>query len=140
MQIITAPDPRLRVKTKKVERMTPEIQQHIEEMLDLVESGLGLAAPQVGLDLSIFVTNYQGRKVFINPEITLSGDLFEIEEGCMSLPGVVERMQRYSHVEMLARNKNMEIVRVEANGMGAVILQHEYDHLQGILISDGNVV
>ena len=103
-------------------------QADINEMFDLMRKygGLGLAAPQVGIDARLFVTHWG--EVFVHPVIVACHTLYTAEEGCLSLPGVIKRVQRYKTVTLLG-GKTYE-------GQEAQVIQHEIDHLNGILITD----
>ena len=101
--------------------------------------GIGLAAPQIGIPLRLFVTDVPGDKprIFINPIITVfSGEMDTKNEGCLSLPGVNEMVKRSSRIKVTATDlKGREFV-LECGGMLARCIQHEYDHLDGILFID----
>ncbi len=106
-------------------------------------SGVGLAANQVGRDLQIFIIDATLAKenevtdVFINPEITeFSRDTGEMEEGCLSLPNHWLQIKRSKKIKIKALDENGKKIKIKARGFLARVLQHEYDHLQGILIKD----
>lgn len=101
--------------------------------------GLGLAAPQVGRSIRLFVIDVEGDKprVFVNPEIVLtSQETIDIEEGCLSLPGLYQRVVRPESVRMQAYTEKGRPFSLEAGGMLARVMLHEYDHLDGILFVD----
>ena len=102
-------------------------------------NGVGLAAPQVGISQRFFViiADDDVRRVFVNPQIVYkSDDLTSYEEGCLSIPGVYEDIMRPSKVTVQALNENGKPFTLEADGMLARIIQHEYDHLDGVLYID----
>jgi len=111
------------------------------DMFDALKrgKGLGLAAPQVDRSIRVFVTDVEGDKprVFVNPEIVLtSQELVLIEEGCLSLPGLYQKVERPEAIRMQAFTEKGRPFTVEAEGMLARVLLHEYDHLDGILFID----
>ena len=133
MQIIKESEKILRKKLKSVEKITPEIKALVSDMREkMVEAhGVGLAANQIGRDLQIFVIDKKladengVTDAYINPEITeFSKDTGEMEEGCLSIP-------EYWH-----QIKRAKKIKIKARGFLARVLQHEFDHLQGILIKD----
>ncbi|MBL4701739.1 MAG: peptide deformylase [Phycisphaeraceae bacterium] len=143
LAIVLYPDPVLRQVTKPVEHVTPEIQCICRRMLELMHQapGVGLAAPQVGLLLRLFVANASGEPeqdmVFINPVITADGKVTEdLDEGCLSLPDITASIRRPQAVTIEATDINGERFRVSSDDLPARIWQHEYDHLDGILIID----
>lgn len=145
MEIVKEPQKILRKKLKKVNEITPEIKELISDMRKMmVEShGVGLAANQVGQDLQIFVIDAklaEENKVtdaYINPEITeLSHDQAEMEEGCLSIPEYWHQIKRSKKIKMKALDENGKKIKIKARGFLARVLQHEYDHLQGVLIKD----
>ena len=111
-------------------------------MIDImIESGgVGLAAPQAGVNLRIFVVSPDGTKenarVYINPEIELSGPLEANEEGCLSLPGICAKIKRYKKCKITATDLDGRAFIEEAAGLLVRAFQHEYDHLEGIMIKD----
>jgi peptide deformylase len=108
----------------------------------LVEKeGLGLAAPQAGESLRLFIVNMddlslRGHRVFINPVITPSGPTEKVEEGCLSVPGVYEQVQRATSVRLEARDADGRSFTLELEGLPARVVQHECDHLDGVLFVD----
>jgi peptide deformylase len=111
-----------------------------EDMLEtMAGKGIGLAGPQVASDLRIFVTDVEGDKprIFINPEIVLtSQELISFEEGCLSLPRLYLDVIRPQFVRVQAWNEKGRPFTVETDGLLARVIQHEYDHLEGILFID----
>lgn len=136
-------DPVLREKAEPVEGVTAEIHALIADMLDTMyaEEGVGLAAPQVGIGLRVIVIDPRedGIEPFalINPQIVRFGDeLGRDEEGCLSIPGLKEIVERPTAVVVEAVDPDGEPVSIDAEGLLARILQHEVDHLDGILFLD----
>lgn len=145
MDIVKEPNKILHKPLKKVKEVTPEIKALISDMRGkMIEAkGIGLSANQVGEDLRVFVIDAalaQENNVpdaYINPEITeYSKDAVEMEEGCLSIPGYWVQVKRAKKIKMRALDENGKKVKIKAGGFLARVLQHEYDHLQGVLIKD----
>ena len=124
-----------------MEEINDELRSFIDEMFDtMIEAnGVGLAGPQAGISKRIFVViaDDDVRRVFINPQIiSTSAELSDYEEGCLSVPGVYETIQRPAKVSVQAYNENGKMFTLDAEGLLARIIQHEYDHLEGILFTD----
>jgi peptide deformylase len=104
--------------------------------------GLGLAAPQVGEPVRLFIAlpdylrDLQGHTVFINPVIEPYGEMEKREEGCLSIPGIYETLERPSRAKVRALDENGEEFTLDVNGLSARLVQHETDHLNGILFTD----
>ena len=131
----------LRAKTAKVSNpLAPEIQALIPEMFEMMHQadGLGLAAPQIDLALRLCVIEIEGDKmVFINPQLTsLSREKIIFEEGCLSLPGQFLPIERSERVTVRFQDEHGADRKIKASGLLAIALQHEVDHLDGILIVD----
>lgn len=143
-QILTYPDPRLRECAKLVERVDDEIRQLVEDMAETMYDapGVGLAANQIGVPLRIFVIDIAADdepsdlKVFINPELLAQDGTQVFREGCLSFPGVSEEVKRADHVRVRALDATGESFELEATGLLAVAIQHENDHLDGVLMVD----
>lgn len=141
LQIIHYPHPTLNYKSKPVKRVDAELRGMIAEMFDLMYAarGIGLAANQVGIPLRFFVMNLAGAKgegeelVFINPTISRTTGADEAEEGCLSLPGVYGPVLRPAEVLFSAYMPNGEKFEQKVSGMFARCVQHETDHLDGIM-------
>ncbi len=139
-------DKTLREIAKPVTEFTDEVKNFIDDLVFTMyeKDGVGLAAPQVGRSLRIFVVdpfwfNDEGKKnplVLINPEFKEFQGEVESEEGCLSLPRIFESVKRAEKVIIKGLNENGEKVRYEADGLFSRALQHEYDHLNGILFVD----
>ena len=125
----------------KEEELNDEFRSLIAEMFETMDAanGVGLAAPQVNINKRFFVlmADDDVRRVFINPQIiSTSGDLVDYEEGCLSIPKIYEVIKRPSKVTVQALDENGKKFTIEAEGFLARIIQHEYDHLEGIVFID----
>jgi peptide deformylase len=142
--ILHYPDKRLREPGERIEAITPEIKQLIEDMAETMYAapGVGLAAPQIGEKLQLFIVDVAEEnqpsdlKVFVNPEILEREGKICWQEGCLSFPGVQEEVERAGHIRVKAQDKNGKWFEIEAEGLLAVAIQHEFDHLQGVLMID----
>jgi len=136
------PHPMLRMPTRPVAAFTQELKRLSRDMIETMydHDGIGLAAPQVGCDLQLFIANptqERGRElVLANPVLEIVRGRASIVEGCLSLPNIWERVKRASHVRMSGRDASGRPVTIDADGLLAIVLQHEYDHLQGRLLID----
>jgi peptide deformylase len=141
-QIRSFGDPVLRTKARPIERFDDALREEIERMGHLMDDalGVGLAATQVGVVHRLLVYRVmQGAPLaaLINPEVEWSGrDTEQMEEGCLSLPGVLVEVDRPLHVRVRALNEFGEPITIEATGLEARVIQHEMDHLDGVLILD----
>jgi peptide deformylase len=141
LEIVTFGSEILTAKARPVAEMGSDVRILAEEMFGAMERGrgVGLAAPQVGSPVRVFVTNIEGdqKRVFINPEIVLtSQEQVEFEEGCLSLPRLYLDVTRPESVRVQAWNERGRPFTVEADGFLARVMLHEYDHLEGILFID----
>jgi len=133
-------EPVLREKALPVKEITPEILNFIKDMAETMytDSGVGLAAPQVGVSKRIILVDGEedGLIVLINPKIIQSeGEAVE-EEGCLSVPGIYSKVKRSSKVTIKALNENGDPIEITKEGLASRALQHEIDHLDGILFVD----
>lgn len=142
MRILAYPDPFLRRKAAPVKEITRELIDAIPVMFETMYAvkGVGLAATQVGIDQAIFVLNMSGEPadelIFINPELVDSeGEEFELE-GCLSLPGLEAKVRRSAKVRVRAADAQGQGFEIEGTGYLARALQHEMDHLSGLLFID----
>lgn len=131
----------LRKKAEPVAEINDEISALVEDMFETMieKDGVGLAAPQIGKSLRLFVViaDDDVRRVFINPQIIkTSTEVGEYDEGCLSIPQVYETIVRPLQVTVQAYNEKGRPFTLEADGLLARIIQHEYDHLDGILYID----
>jgi peptide deformylase len=136
------PDPVLRDKAQPVENVNSEIAALADLMADIMvkSSGIGLAAPQVGLPLRLIVISLTGKRedveVLINPVLSDFQGLSEIEEGCLSVPGVRAKVRRPAACAVTALNLDGNQFVMDAVDLAATVVQHEYDHLEGTLFID----
>lgn len=143
LEILEYPDPRLRTLAKPVTEVTDEIRQLIDDMFETMYDapGIGLAATQVDVHKQVIVMDLSEDRseplVFINPEVdVLEGEYEKMQEGCLSVPGFYEDVERIEHVRIKALDRNGEAFELEATGLLAVCIQHEMDHLNGKLFVD----
>ncbi len=144
MEVITYPHPTLRYVSKPIQRVDRELRDVIAEMFRLMyeHKGVGLAANQIGVPLRLFVMNETGKQgqgqelVFLNPVVTKPRGNEEMEEGCLSLPGVNANVVRPKTISFNAYTMTGEEVRGDIGGYMARIIQHEVDHLDGVLFID----
>jgi len=133
-------EPVLREKALPVKEITPEILNFIKDMAETMyaDSGVGLAAPQVGVSKRIIIVDGEedGLIVLINPIIVKSEGEVVGEEGCLSIPGIYSQVKRSSKVTVKALNENGDSIEITKEGLTARALQHETDHLNGILFID----
>jgi peptide deformylase len=142
--ILQYPDKRLRVHAEPVPAVTPEIVALIEDMKETMYAapGCGLAAPQIGVALRLFIVDTaaddepSALRVFINPEIVALEGKATWEEGCLSFPGIHEDIERAAKVTVRATNECGEKVELMVDGLLGVAVQHENDHLDGVLMID----
>ena len=136
------PAPVLAKPANPIEEITDDVRRLADRMIDIMleNKGVGLAGPQAGVDLQIFVVSVDGTKenakVYINPEVSLSGGLEENDEGCLSLPGICTRIKRHKKCTVTASDLEGNEFTEEAEDLLARVFQHEFDHLQGRLIKD----
>lgn len=142
-RVLVYPDPRLRERAQPIAEVTPEVRRRARAMFPLMyeEQGIGLAAPQIGWGVRLFVVNVSGRPedelVLVNPVVVeKTGGLWSFEEGCLSLPGIRGKVERERRIVLEGQDLDGEPVRVEADGLVARCLLHEYDHLDGVLFID----
>ena len=143
LKILKHPDPRLKIKAKKVKEITEEIQQNISDMIETMyhDQGGGLAAIQVGLPIRIFTMDDSGTKsqpkVFINPEIIEREGTMKSIEGCLSFPGIEITVNRAKKIKVLALDRDgNEFTQEYYNDYACRCVQHEIDHLDGITFFD----
>jgi peptide deformylase len=121
--------------------MKPELHQIIADMVDTMydEAGIGLAAPQVGISLRLMVVGHDARRepqALLNPAIVARGGQVTAEEGCLSIPGVFAQVTRSEWVDVEATGIEGQPVKIHGRGLLARVLQHEIDHLDGVLFID----
>jgi len=140
LEIRTLPDPVLRRKAKRVTTIDGSIQKLIDDMIDTMRAvrGVGLAAPQIGVSLRIAVIGIPEKEVItlINPEIVRREGVRVVEEGCLSYPGYYGEIKRSEVVKVKAQNRQGKQFRLKGEELLAQALEHETDHLNGILYID----
>lgn len=141
MEIITLGNELLRQKAARIEKIDREAAKTAEQMLEILkrDKGVGLAGPQIGLMRRIFVVCVQGdiERVFINPSILeTSLETVKAEEGCLSVPGIYADVVRSKTIKIQAWNEKGRPFTLETGGILARVIQHEYDHLEGVLFLD----
>ncbi|MBD3585834.1 peptide deformylase [Salinimonas sp. HHU 13199] len=142
LDVLRFPDERLRNVAKPVETVNDEIKQLVSDMFETMrdEKGIGLAATQVDRHVQVVVMdvseNQDEPRVFINPEITEKQGSTISEEGCLSVPGNYAKVERAEAVKITALNEHGESFELEADGLLAICIQHELDHLKGKLFVD----
>ncbi|MBL6935459.1 MAG: peptide deformylase [Alphaproteobacteria bacterium] len=146
LDIITAPDPRLKVKSTPVDRVDDEVRGLMDDLLETMyaeDNGVGLAAPQVGVAKRVLVIDLsRGEEVpdplcMANPEvISFSEDLVSTEEGCLSVPEHYAEVVRPASVRLHYLDRDNEIREMDAEDFPAICIQHEIDHLDGVLFID----
>jgi peptide deformylase len=141
MEVLTLGDELLRQKAKRIDKVDNEIKMLAVKMLEILkrDKGLGVAGPQVGVMKRIFVIQIEGEegRVFINPSILeTSVAVNKYEEGCLSIPGIYANVVRSESIKMQAWNEKGKPFTIEAKGLLARVILHEYDHLEGVLFLD----
>lgn len=142
--ILHYPDPRLREKALPVPEVTVDIRRLIDDMAETMYAapGVGLAATQIGVNQRIFVIDIADEEepsdlhVFVNPEILRRDGTQRYTEGCLSFPSVTEEVERAQEVTVRALDADGRAFELEASGLLAVAIQHENDHLDGVLMID----
>ncbi len=143
MEVVKAPDPRLRIKTKPVRKINQALKVTLKEMVKLTKTfkdpeGVGLAATQVGLDGSFFVAKNDNKFIsIINPKILSTGKRTKkYFEGCLSIPSIWGEVKRHINIKVSYQNPEGKTTTKNLTGVLAWIFQHEIDHLNGILFSE----
>ena len=157
LPIVAYGTPVLKKVAKEITSDYPNLNELIDNMWETMyaSNGVGLAAPQIGLSIRVFVidtspfvdeelmdkkeveTLSNFKKVFINPKIiNEDGKLWDFNEGCLSIPDVREEVSRCEEIEIIFFNVNFELQKLKLNNLAARVVQHEYDHIEGILFTD----
>ncbi|MCR5813758.1 MAG: peptide deformylase [Desulfovibrio sp.] len=146
LDIVSYPDPRLKTVCTPVESVNQGLRLLADNMLETMYAapGVGLAAPQVGRFIRMVVVDYSSKeevrmpRVLINPQLELQGELIVSErEGCLSVPmGYRANVQRYSRIHLTARDLDWNLIDEELENFPAIVVQHETDHLDGVLFID----
>lgn len=142
LNVLHFPDPRLRTRATPVEAVDSQIQQLVDDMFETMYDapGIGLAATQVNVHKRIIVIDISEQRnqpyVFINPVILSRDGAEEMEEGCLSVPGIYEKVTRAERIRVRALDREGEAFELDAEELLAVCIQHEIDHLDGKLFVD----
>lgn len=150
LPIVGYGSPVLRQQASEIDKDYPELKQLIDDMFETMHQadGIGLAAPQIGKSISLFVVDLSPlaeddpslegyRKVYINPRIVEEiGELVPYTEGCLSVPDIHEDVLRAPKVVIEYYNQQWELVEEQLEGIRARVVQHEYDHLEGVIFTD----
>jgi peptide deformylase len=160
LEILTYPNPLLREVSQPVEKFTPELKKLAEDMLETMydANGIGLAAPQVGELKRVLVLDTRSKDpenqrydydelselerqvkqplVLINPEVVKGEGKTTFDEGCLSVPSFFETVERFETIEVKAFDVNGKEIRFKTDGLLAICIQHEMDHLEGTLFID----
>lgn len=142
LDVLSFPDERLRTVAKPIAEVNNEIKQLIDDMFETMrdEKGIGLAATQVDRHVQLVVMDVSDEqdepRVFINPEITKRDGVVISEEGCLSVPGNYAKVERSETITVKALDRNGESFELDADGLLAICIQHELDHLKGKLFVD----
>ncbi len=130
----------LRGRAAPVEKIDESIRRLVDKMAEILvdKKGIGLAAPQAGVPLRLFIVSMTGKRedvrAYVNPTVTPHGDLDEAEEGCLSVPGIWAKIRRYKKATVTATDLDGRQFTEDAEGLYARCLQHEYDHIEGTVI------
>jgi peptide deformylase len=142
LNILHFPDPRLRTVAKEVTEFDDELRQFVSDMFETMYEapGIGLAATQVDRHIRLLVMDVSEARnqprCLINPEILESEGEEQMDEGCLSVPGFYEKVRRAERIRVRAYDENGELAEFDAEGLEAVCIQHEMDHLDGKLFVD----
>ena len=142
LPILEFPDPRLRTRAKPVEAVDAALARLIDDMFETMYAapGIGLAATQVDRHIRLVVMDVSEDKseprVFINPEILSKEGVQVYQEGCLSVPGIFADVERADRIRLRARDREFREYELEADGLLAVCIQHELDHLEGKVFVD----
>ncbi len=148
--IVLFGDPVLKRKAQTIEKGALDLDQLVADMFETMDAanGVGLAAPQIGMSIRLFVVDTEPmvedddeevgvRRAFINPEILdESGEEWKFEEGCLSIPGIREDVARFDTIKIRYQDQEWNEQVEEIDGILARVIQHEYDHIEGILFTD----
>lgn len=142
LTILEFPDPRLRTRAQPVEHVDADVRKLIDDMLETMYAapGIGLAATQVNVHKRVLVVDISETRdqplAFINPELVTREGVEETEEGCLSVPGYYDKVTRAERIRVRALDRNGKTIEMNADGLLAVCIQHEIDHLDGKLFVD----
>ncbi len=142
--VVTYGSPPLKQRAREIEKIDDAVRKLADEMFETLDAsrGIGLAAPQIGVSLRLIVLSIpledetRWKCAIVNPELVAKKGKAASEEGCLSIPGIYEEISRAAEVEVRGLNLDGEEITVEGTGLLARALQHEIDHLEGVLIVD----
>ncbi len=142
LPILEFPDPRLRTKAQPVQEVDAALRKLIDDMFETMYAapGIGLAATQVNVHKRLLVIDISEKHdqplALINPELIVRDGIEETEEGCLSVPGIYDKVRRAERIRVRALDRNGKQIEFDADGLLAVCIQHEMDHLDGKLFVD----
>jgi peptide deformylase len=142
LNILEFPDPRLRTRAEPVAEVDGSVRQLIDDLFETMYAapGIGLAATQVDVHRRVLVVDVSEDRsqplALVNPEIIARDGIEETEEGCLSVPGIFEKVTRADSIRVRALDRDGQLIEVDAEGLLAVCIQHEMDHLDGKLFVD----
>ena len=142
LTILEFPDPRLRTRAQPVEHVDGELRKLIDDMFETMYAapGIGLAATQVNVHKRVLVIDISETRdqplALVNPEVIQRQGIEETEEGCLSVPGIYDKVTRAERIRVRALDRNGKSIEMDADGLLAVCIQHEIDHLDGKLFVD----
>ena len=142
LNILHYPDPKLRIKATPITQVDDPIKKLVDDMWETMYDapGVGLAAPQVSVSKRLIVIDISEDKsdplCFINPELIEKHDISVMEEGCLSVPGIYENIERASNITVKALDREGKPFTMDAEGLLSICIQHEIDHLDGKLFVD----
>ena len=140
LKIIRYPNPILRKKCKAVKKVDAKIRKLINDMIETLHSapGVGLAAPQIGESIRLITVDIgEGAFAMVNPKIKEKNKVLQtFDEGCLCMPGIIGPVSRASKITVDGLDRHGEKMTIEAEGFLATVLQHEIDHLEGIIFLD----
>ena len=142
LPILEFPDPRLRTRAQPVEQVDAALRKLIDDMFETMYAapGIGLAATQVNVHKRLLVIDISEKRnerlALINPEIVSHSGMEETEEGCLSVPGIYDKVTRAEKIRVRTLDRSGKQIEIEADGLLAVCIQHEMDHLEGKLFVD----
>ena len=142
LTILEFPDPRLRTRAQPVEHVDGELRKLIDDMFETMYAapGIGLAATQVNVHKRVLVIDISETRdqplALVNPEVIQRQGIEETEEGCLSVPGIYDKVTRAERIRVRALNRDGKSIEMDADGLLAVCIQHEIDHLDGKLFVD----
>ena len=148
LPIVAYGDPVLKKRAAEIDQKYANLKELIENMFETMyhSNGVGLAAPQIGLSIRLFIVDGSAfeedeikdfKKIFINPVFKAeNGEPWKFNEGCLSIPGIREDVKRKEEVSIEYYNEEWKLQKEIFHGLGARIVQHEYDHIEGILFTD----